>query len=83
MMDMQLVLTMNAIEDAKEDQFGMDDVATAADNGDIALWDAQTGTHIATLEYAGDIYSLVFLANGQLASGNRDNRDEPSLWERP
>ena len=24
-MDMQLVLTMNSIEDAKEDQFGMDD----------------------------------------------------------
>ena len=76
-MNTQLVLTMNAIEDAKEDQFGMDDVATAADNGDIALWDAQTGTHIATLEYAGGIYSLEFLADGQLASGN-----EPSLWER-
>ena len=54
--------------------------ATAADNGDIALWDAQTGTHIATLEYAGGIYSLEFLADGQLASGNRD---EPSFWERP
>ena len=51
--------------------------ATAADNGDIALWDAQIGTHIATLEYAGGIYSLEFLADGQLASGN-----EPSLWER-
>ena len=53
--------------------------ATAADNGDIALWDAQTGTHIATLEYAGGIYSLEFLADGQLASGNRD---EQSFWER-
>ena len=49
----------------------------AADHLDIALWDAQTGTHIETLEYAGGIYSLEFLADGQLASGN-----EPSLWER-
>ena len=54
--------------------------ATAADNGDIALWDAQTGTHIATLKYAGGIYSLEFLADGQLAS---ENRDEPSLRDHP
>ena len=53
---------------------------TAADNRDIALWDAQTGTHIAILRYAGDIYSLEFLADGHLASGNRD---EPSLRDHP
>ena len=54
--------------------------AMAADNRDIALWDAQTGTHIATLKYAGGMYSLELLANGHLASGNRD---ESSLYERP
>ena len=51
--------------------------ATAARDCDIALWDTRTGTHIMTLEHAGGIYSLEFLADGQLASGN-----EPSLWER-
>ena len=53
--------------------------ATAADSCDIALWDAQTGTHITTLDHAGEIYSLEFLPSGQLASGN-DN-GEISLWD--
>ena len=53
--------------------------ATAADSCNIALWDAQTGTHITTLDNAGDIYSLEFLPSGQLASGNDDG--EISLWD--
>ena len=53
--------------------------ATAAANCDIALWDAQTGTHIMTLEHADVIYSLEFLHNGQLASGNENG--EMSLWD--
>ena len=53
--------------------------ATAAYSCDIALWDTQTGTHIATLEHAGDIYSLEFLPDGQLASGNKNG--EISLWD--
>ena len=32
-----------------------------------------------TLEHAGDIYSLEFLPNGQLASGNMNG--EMSLWD--
>ena len=38
----------------------------------------QCGTHIMTLNYAGNIFSLAFLSNDQLASGNRD---EPLFWE--
>ena len=53
--------------------------ATASKNCDIALWDSHTGTHITTLEHAGDIYSLEFLADGQLASGNEHG--ELSLWD--
>ena len=53
--------------------------ATAAEGCEIALWDAQTGIHIATLEYAGIIYSLEFLSDGQLASGNDDG--EISVWD--
>ena len=36
----------------------------------ITLWDVQTGTHMMTLEYAGEILSLEFVADDQLASGN-------------
>ena len=36
------------------------------------------GNHIATLDYAGHIFSLELLSDSQLASGNRD---EPSLRE--
>ena len=54
-------------------------IATATDKCDVALWDAETGTHIATLEYAGDIYSLAFLPDGHLASGNGDG--EISVWD--
>ena len=53
--------------------------ATAAMNRDISLWDAQTGTHIVTLEYSGGIFSLEFLPDGQLASGNDDG--EISVWD--
>ena len=51
---------------------------TANTNCDTALWNTQTGTHIATLDYAGHIFSLELLSDSQLASGNRD---EPSLRE--
>ena len=53
--------------------------ATAADGCEIALWDTQTGTHIATLEHAGGIRSLEFLPDGQLASGNDEG--EISVWD--
>ena len=53
--------------------------ATAAEDCDIALWDSHTGTHITTVEQAGDIYSLEFLASGQLVSGNEHG--EISLWD--
>ena len=53
--------------------------ATAARECDIALWDVQTGIHMMTLEYAGEIMSLEFLADDQLASGNSDG--EISLWD--
>ena len=32
--------------------------ATAADDCDTALWDAETRAHISTLEHAGEIRSL-------------------------
>ena len=51
---------------------------TATTNCDTALWNTQTGTHIATLDYVGHIFSLELLSDSQLASGNRD---EPSLRE--
>ena len=53
-------------------------MATAADNCNIALWDAHAGTYIDTFEYAGDIFSLEFLPDGQLASGNKSG--EISFW---
>ena len=53
--------------------------ATASYDCDIALWDSHTGTHITTLEHAGGIFSLKFLANGQLVSGNNDG--EITLWD--
>ena len=53
--------------------------ATADEDCDIALWDAQTGTHIMTLDHAGGIWSLEFLAHSQLASGN--TRGEISVWD--
>ena len=53
--------------------------ATAARECDIALWDVQTGTHTMALKYAGEILSLEFVADGQLASGNSDG--EISVWD--
>ena len=53
--------------------------ATASEYCDIALWDTHTGTHITTLEYAGDITSLEFFADGHLASGNAYG--EISQWD--
>ena len=53
--------------------------ATATGACNIALWDTDTGTHIATLEHANSIFSLKFLANGQLVSGNDDGKI--SLWD--
>ena len=50
--------------------------ATSDTHCDIALWNTQTGTHITTLDYAGHIFSLAFLSDSQLASGNRDELSE-------
>ena len=53
--------------------------ATATEYCDIALWDTHTGAHIATLEHAGETYSLEFLADGHLTSGNDDGK--VSVWD--
>ena len=53
--------------------------ATAAEQCDIALWDTDTGTHIMTLEHTGVIWSLEFLPDGHLVSGN--GVGEISLWD--
>ena len=53
--------------------------ATAAGKCDIELWDAQTGSHITTLEDTDRIHSLDFLPDGRLASGNKVG--EVSLWD--
>ena len=52
---------------------------TATVGCNIAQWDTDTGTHISTLEHAGEICSLEFLPNGQLASG--DVNGDVSLWD--
>ena len=44
--------------------------ATAADHCDIALWDAETGTHITRLEYNGEVFLLEFLSDSQLVPGS-------------
>ena len=41
--------------------------------------DTDTGTHTATLEHASRMFSLGFLVNGQLVSGNEHG--EISLWD--
>ena len=53
--------------------------ATTSNGCDIALWDTETGTHIMALEHIGVIYSLEFLPNGQLVSGNENGK--MSLWD--
>ena len=44
--------------------------ATAADNCEIALWDAETGAHITRLEYNGEVFLLEFLSDSQLVPGS-------------
>ena len=44
--------------------------ATAEEDCDIALWDAESGAHITRLEYNGEVFLLEFLSDSQLVPGS-------------